>query len=129
MTARACEADDDVLGPRRLDLEPGLMVENRLDHAPDVVSGTRVRGHDLLELVDQAVGRITRVFEWSLLAVARRKVGEKRAHRGDACGIVGYLVVADTGLVAVHLRAPHVVVGDILARRGLDQSRATQRHR
>src|SRR5216684_1871295 len=99
MTGGARKPDDDVLGPRRLDLEPRLVVEDRLHHAPDVISGARVRGHDLLELIDQALGRITRVLEWSLLAIARRKVGEKRAHRADALGVVGYLVVADTRLV------------------------------
>ena len=123
MTARPREPDDDVLGPCPLDLEPRVAIEDRLDHLAHVVGGSRVDRHDLVQALDRAVGGVARVDERRGFGVARRKIGKKAAHGGDAVGVGLDLVVADARLVAVDLRAAHIVVGHVFPGRGLDEAR------
>src|SRR6058998_1333195 len=129
VAACAREADDDIPGPGGLDLEPRVAVEHRLDDLAHVVGCARVDRNDLVQALDGAVRRITGLRKRRRPGVARRQIGQEAAHRGDAFLVALDLVVADAGLVAVDLRAAHVMVADLLAGRGLDEARAAQRHR
>ena len=98
------------------------MVEDRFDDLAHVVNGTRADGHDLVETGDEPLWRIVGFDQRRRFGVAGRQIGEKAAHRGEALLVVFDLVVADTGLIAMHLRAAHIVVGHVFAGRRLDQS-------
>ena len=128
-TGSAGEPDDDVLRPSRLDLEPRIGVEHRLDDLSHVVGRAGVGRHDLVQARDEALGRVFGLDERRRLAIGRRQVGKEPLHGSDALLVVRDLVIADARLVAVDLGSPHVVIGHALAGRGLDESRAAQRHR
>src|SRR5258708_893338 len=107
------DAHDYVLRPRRLDLEPGVAIEHRLDHALDVVRRAWAGRHDLVEPIDEPISAVVGGPEGRLLRVAGRQIRKEPADHGDALAVVGHLVVAHARLVAVNLRAAHVVSGHL----------------
>ena len=120
------EPDHYVLGPGRLDLEPRILVEHRLDDALDVVGGAGIRRDYAVETFDHSVRWIGGLHERRLFSIAGGEVGEKPPHLRNAGRIVRDLVVTNAGLIAVDLRAPHVVVCHVLTGRSLDQPRTSK---
>jgi hypothetical protein len=90
------EADQDVLGPRRLDLEEPAVVDDPRDDIVHVVRSRRVVRDDRVQSFVHPVGRIIRRRARWFGKVVLRQVGEDPGSQLECGRLVGCRQVGDT---------------------------------
>src|SRR4029079_16331895 len=104
------EADGDLPGPPRLDLEEAVGVRDPLDELADVEPAPLVVGYGEIAFV-----RFSAVDDRRLFAPRRGEVGQVTPDDGQGLVLVVAEEVADAGLFTVDPRAAHVLQGGALA--------------
>ena len=123
------QAGDDRARPLRLEVQPGAVVDDQLDHVVHVVRlAVGLRQHVEQRVLARSTGSVTS----SRGGACSQCDGEERqilADARDALRVVGDLEVAHAGLAAVHAGTAELLWRDLLADRGAHEVRAGQRHR
>ena len=122
------EAADDVLGEARLQLEERALVDDRTDHALDVVRLRRLVGDELVELRRLTIDRVGRVVVRRRLAVVLRQEAEQVARVLERRLLVVRGQVRDAGLDRVRVGAAELLERHLLPRHGLHHVGAGDEH-
>ena len=115
--ADAPEADHDVLGVVRQDLEEVAVVEHRVDHALDVVRLVGCVGYEVVEFGTQPLRVVLAGEDRRIVKVVRGDKGQQRAglrvHVVFVRGYeIGYSAPSGMGHRAAELLEGHVFAGD-----------------
>ena len=118
--------DHELLRPALLDLEERALVDQRVDQVDHVEGRLRVGRDDLRDHAPRGLGRRRRGRG---LAPVARHVGEVALRGVDRVLVAGGEEVAAARAARVHLRAAHLLEGDLLADDHLGHPGRAQVHR
>ena len=124
----ASEADQDVAGEVRLDLEEVPVVDDVLDDLVHVVGFVRVLGHDAAHRGVGAVDRIARFGPRRVVEVVRGQEGEQLGDAGETRVLAGGGEVRHATRPVVHHGAAELFFGHLLGRDRLDDVRTGDEH-
>ncbi len=127
-TAEPGEPDQDVRGPRRLDLEQLAVVDDPSNDVVHVVRPRRVVGHDRVERRVHAIARILALDRRRVREVVLRQVREQAADGVHRLGLVARGEMGDSAAARVDGRAAERLRVDLLVRHGAHDVRSGHEH-
>ena len=130
LTADACQTRDEVLRPLRLHPEHVAVVDDRVHDFAHVVRAPGRGRHDVVQLLGPPVDGIgrRRAPADARGCAAGRTTGTSRTTRRHSSSSAD-LEIGDARDLGVHRGAAHLLLGHVLADRGLHEMAAAERHR